>query len=373
LSKSEGQEVNIYMWGGSDTINQYIDEWVAPKLKEQTGVTLKRIPVNDTKDIIQKLLTEKQVGKNDGSIDIVWINGENFKDAKEHSLLWGAFNEQLPNFNSFVDKEADNIRYDFGEDIAGLEAPWGTAQFVFVYDEAKVKQPPKTMEELKQWVKNNPGKFTYPAPPDFTGSAFVRHVLYETTGGYNQYFKPLSAQENLDTTLQPMWGYLNEIEPYLWRKGETYPESSAKLDLLFANGEVWMTMGYDPGRASAQIQKGIFPKTSKTFVLNNGTLSNTHYLSIPFNASHKAGALVTINYLLSPEAQIAKLDPKNWGDLLAIDPNKLSKEDRDAINKIDTGSATLAIDELAKHRIPEIPAEYISVLEKGWFENVAKD
>jgi putative spermidine/putrescine transport system substrate-binding protein len=373
LSVAEGQEVNIYMWGGSDTINQYIDEWVAPKLKEQTGVTLKRIPVNDTKDIIQKLLTEKQVGKNDGSIDIVWINGENFKDAKEHSLLWGAFNEQLPNFNSFVDKEADNIRYDFGEDIAGLEAPWGTAQFVFVYDEAKVKQPPKTMEELKQWVKKNPGRFTYPAPPDFTGSAFVRHVLYETTGGYNQYFKTLSAQENLDTTLQPMWGYLNEIEPYLWRKGETYPESSAKLDLLFANGEVWMTMGYDPGRASAQIQKGIFPKTSKTFVLNNGTLSNTHYLSIPFNASHKPGALVTINYLLSPEAQIAKLDPKNWGDLLAIDPNKLSKEDRDAINKIDTGSATLAIDELAKHRIPEIPAEYISVLEKGWFENVAKD
>ncbi|OZM57513.1 ABC transporter substrate-binding protein [Lottiidibacillus patelloidae] len=370
---AKGQEVNIYMWGGSDTINKYIDDWVAPRLKKQTGVVLKRIPVNDTKDIIQKLLTEKQLGKKEGSIDIIWINGENFKDAKEQNLLWGSINEQLPNFNRFVEKDADNIRFDFGEDIAGLEAPWGTAQFVFVYDENKVKNPPKSMEELKQWVINNPGKFTYPAPPDFTGSAFVRHVLYETTGGHQQYLKRLSEQENLEQTLEPMWSYLNEIEPYLWREGATYPESSAKLDLLYANGEVWMTMGYDPGRASAQIQKGIFPQSSKTFVLNNGTLSNTHYLSIPFNAPNKAGALVAINYLLSPEAQIAKLDPMNWGDLLAIDPNKLSKEDRVVIEKMDTGIATLTMDQLVKHRVPEIPAEYISVIEKGWLENVAKE
>lgn len=373
LAEADGQTVNLYMWGGSDTINRYIDEWVAPRLKEKTGVTLNRIPMNDTKDIINQLLNEKQVGKESGSMDVIWINGENFKTAKENELLWGSYIHQLPHYNQFVAKDAPNINNDFGEDINGLEAPWGTAQFVFVYDENKVKNPPKSMEELKKWVKENPGKFTYPAPPDFTGSAFVRHALYETTGGYEQYFKSLEDQEHLNKTVQPLWNFLNEIEPYLWREGKTYPESLAKLDQLFANGEVWMTMGYDPARASAEIQKGLFPESTRTFVLDGGTLSNTHYLSIPFNSSHKAGAMTAINFMLSPDAQITKLDPKYWGDLMAIDPEMLSEEDQNRVNEVDMGAATLPADVLSNHRLPEIPAAYVETIEKGWMEHVAKE
>jgi putative spermidine/putrescine transport system substrate-binding protein len=373
LAESESQTVNMYMWGGSDTINRYIDEWVAPRLKEETGVTLKRIPMNDTKDIINQLLDEKQVGKESGSMDVIWINGENFKTAKENGLLWGSFIDQLPNYNEFVTKDAPDINKDFGEDINGLEAPWGKAQFVFVYNQDKVKNPPKSMEELNKWVKENPGKFTYPAPPDFTGSAFVRHALYETTGGYEQYLQSLEEQDHLEETIKPLWNFLNDLEPYLWREGKTYPESLAKLDQLYGNGEVWMTMGYDPARASAEIQKGLFPESTRTFVLNNGTLSNTHYLSIPFNSSHKAGAMVAINLMLTPDAQMAKLDPKYWGDLMAIDLNKLSEEDQKRVSEVDLGMATLPADVLSNHRLPEIPAAYVDVIEKGWMEHVAKE
>lgn len=305
-------------------------------------------------------------------MDVIWINGENFRTAKENELLWGSFLEQLPNHNDYIAKDAPDINKDFGEDINGLEAPWGKAQFVFVYDQDKVKNPPKSMEELKQWVKENPGKFTYPALPDFSGSAFVRHALYEMTGGYEQYFKPLEDQDHFAETVEPLWTYLNEIEPYLWREGKTYPESLAKLDQLYANGEVWMTMGYDPARASAEIKKGLFPESSRTFVLDGGTLSNTHYLSIPFNSSHKAGAMTAINFMMSPDAQIEKLDPNNWGDLMAIDPEKLSKEDQQRVSEVDLGSATLPTDVLSSHRLPEIPATYVDVIEKGWMEHVAQ-
>src|SRR5690606_39042231 len=175
-----GQEVNMYMWGGNDNINRYLDEWVAPRLKEEHDVELTRVPVNDAQDIINQLVDEKAAGKNEGSMDIIWINGENFKAAKDNELLWGDFSGQLPNFNDYVDAEAPEIATDFGEAVDGLEAPWGKAQFVFVHDELKLENPPKSMEELAQWVKENPGQFTYPALPDFTGSAFIRHVLYET-------------------------------------------------------------------------------------------------------------------------------------------------------------------------------------------------
>lgn len=371
--EATGQEVNMYMWGGNENINRYLDEWVAPRLQEEHDVELNRVPVNDAQDFVNQLVDEKSAGKTEGSMDIIWINGENFKAAKDNGLLWGNFTGQLPNFQDYIDPEAPEVAADFGEPVEGLEAPWGKAQFVLVYDEDKVKNPPKSMEELAAWAKENPGKFTYPALPDFTGSAFIRHVLYETTGGHEQYQQPAAEIADLETHLEPMWQYLNGIEPYLWRKGETYPESLAKQEQLFASGEVWMTMSYDPALAASEVLKGRFPESTRTYVLDGGTLANTHYLSIPFNSSQKAGAMVAINEMMSPEAQTAKLSPENWGDLSALDFEKLSAEQQQALNDVDLGAATLPIEELEQKRLPELSSDYIEIIEKGWMENVAKD
>ncbi|AIY05442.1 ABC transporter, substrate-binding protein [Planococcus sp. PAMC 21323] len=368
-----GQQVNMYMWGGSDNINRYIDEWVAPRLKKDHDVELNRIPMNDSQDIVNQLVDEKFANKSSGSMDIIWINGENFKVAKDNELLWGSFSGQLPNFNDFVDKEAPEIANDFGEPVEGLEAPWGKAQFVFVHDESKSPNPPKSMDELAKWVEENPGQFTYPALPDFTGSAFVRHVLYETTGGYEQYQQPAESFPDLETHLEPMWDYLNSIEPHLWRGGETYPENLAKQDQLYTSGEIGVTMSYDPALAASEVLKGRFPDSTRTFMLDAGTLSNTHFLSIPFNSSAKAGAMVAINELMSPAAQTAKLSPENWGDLSALDLNLLSSEQQQAMNNVDLGTATLSLAELEDNRLPELSSDYIEIIEKGWLQYVAKE
>ncbi|MFD2922798.1 ABC transporter substrate-binding protein [Halobacillus naozhouensis] len=373
LSQAEGQTVNVYLYGGSEATNRYIDDWVAPRLKKQTGIILNRVPVNDTKEIINKLLVEKQAGKRDGSVDVMWINGENFLTAKEKDLLWGSFVPELPNVQKYVDQESQVIKNDFGEPTEGMEAPWSQAQLVYTYNQNKMQQPPKSAEALKQWVKKHPGKFTYPAPPDFTGSAFIRNILYQTTGGYEQYLKSFDEQKGLDNKLEPFWDYLNAIEPYLWRKGQTYPESASKLDQLYANGAVWMTMSYDPAHAANEVKDGRFPESTRTFVFKEGTPSNTSYLSIPFNSPHKAAAMATINFMLSPNAQITKANPKIWGAQMAIDPNKLSEKHQKRLSALDLGKATLPAEVLAEHRVPEIPSDYVEYLEKGWLEHVAKD
>ncbi|WP_281887088.1 ABC transporter substrate-binding protein [Paenibacillus sp. YYML68] len=370
-AQAKGQTVQLYMWGGSDSINTYIDEWVAPRLKQEADVTLRRVPMNDTKDIVNKLLTEKQAGKAEGTIDIMWMNGENFKTAKENGLLFGSFASKLPNAVTYTDLNAPDIANDFGLPTEGMEAPWGKAQFVFIYDSAKLSEPPRSMDALLGWAKSNPGKFAYPAPPDFTGSAFIRHALYETTGGHQPYMGKLERSE-LEARLGPLWTYLNELEPLLWREGKTYPENLAKLDQLFTSGEVWMSMSYDPSRASNLIEKGAFPSSTRTFMLDGGTLSNTHYLAIPYNAPSAAGAMAAINYMLSPEAQLAKYDPKHWGEDMALDPAKLPPEDQRKLSAIDRGPATLPAAELASRRLPELPSDYVELIEKGWTEHVAK-
>ncbi|HYF92537.1 MAG TPA: ABC transporter substrate-binding protein [Symbiobacteriaceae bacterium] len=370
VAGAKGSTVRFYMWGGSDTINKWVDGFVARRMSELYGVKVQRVPM-DAPDFINKLLTEKQAGQQQGSIDLLWINGENFKAARQGGLLWGPFAARLPNFNKYVDTASPDATTDFGFPTDGFEAPWGKAQFVMIYDSAKVPDPPRSFDALAEWVRVHPGKFTYPAPPDFTGSAFTRMALYETTGGHQQYlgaFNPALLERNAKQT----WYLLGTMAPDLWMKGQTYPESLAALHKLYADGEVWFTMSYDPAEASNMVLKGIWPKTTRTYLFDAGTIGNTHFTAISFNAPNPGGAMLLADFLLSPEAQIAKQDPLQWGDFVAIDPTRLAETDRQKLAALERGPATLTPAELAAKRVPEIAPEYVTALDAGWRAEVAR-
>ncbi|NPV30085.1 MAG: ABC transporter substrate-binding protein [Firmicutes bacterium] len=370
LKEARGTTVNFYMWGGNESINKWVDTFVADRMEKYYGVKVNRVPM-DADQFINKLLGEKQAGRQKGSIDLLWINGENFRTTRQADLLWGPFADKLPNFQKYVDKNAPDIANDFGYPVNGYEVPWGRAQFVFAYDSRKVKNPPRSAAELMQWVKEHPGRFTYPELPDFTGSVFVRQLMYELCGGYKAFPTVQKVDKDaLDRKLAALWNYCNEMKPYLWRSGKTYPSTIAALHQLFADGEVDFTMTYNPAEISCMIKNGLLSDTVRTFVWDRGTIGNTHFLAIPFNAPNKAGAMVLANFLLSPEAQLSKYDPKNWGDMLALDVSKLEPEYIAQMKKVDRGVATLPEEELQSHRLPEISSAYIPVIEDLWKKNV---
>jgi putative spermidine/putrescine transport system substrate-binding protein len=62
-------------------------------------------------------------------------------NARDNGLLFAPFANKLRNYKKYVDLKALNVHYDFGTEVAGMEAPWGKVQFVFQYDEKKVKKP----------------------------------------------------------------------------------------------------------------------------------------------------------------------------------------------------------------------------------------
>ncbi len=368
---ADGSKVRIFMWGGDDGINRYMDEWVAPNLKEAHNIELERVPM-DTNEILQKLSTEKRANKNDGTIDIIWLNGENFKNAKEFELLYGPFSEKLPNYQNYVDTESLDVQYDFGTEVEGMEAPWGKVQFVFLYDEEKIQTPPASLEELKDWIKENPGKFTYPEANDFTGNAFLRHVLYDAVGGPEKLIETGFNEEVLKEHEEELWSYLREIQPSLWRKGETYPATLTDLDRLYSQAEVWMTMGYNEARAESLIQDGVFPETTKSFVLESGSIGNTHFLAIPFNSPNKAGAMVAIDYMMSTDAQLAKYESTYWGENMALDPTKLPEDAQEKLAKMDRGASVLTPEELSESLLPEVDAGYVNWLKEHWVNEVVQ-
>lgn len=363
-TKARGTAVNFAMWAGDENRNRFFQTNAANALKQKYDIDLNIIPLGDTAEVISKLLNEKSAGKNEnGSIDIIWINGENFRTAKQGDLLWGKFAETLPNIR-YYDAEAG--KRDFGTTIEGLEAPWQRAQFVLAYDTARFSEPPRTIENLSEWIKAHPGRFTYIAPPDFTGSVFLRHLLFYFGGGaekFQTFDEELYKQSSAKT-----FAFLNEIKPFMWRKGETFPNSTKELDRLFANNEVDFSFAYGANFASDRIKRGEYPATVRTFVFDSGTIGNYNFLTIPFNAENSAGALVVINYFMSPEFQIEQSI-----QLGSVYPHKLealSDEEKAAVAKLPRGEATLSDEELSSHLIPEADSEYLERLEKDWREKV---
>lgn len=370
VAQARESEVNFGMWSGDETRNRYYQNTVVATVKQQYGITLRFVPASDTADIVNKLLNEKGAGKNaNGSIDMVWINGENFRTAKQGGVLWGPFAEQLPNIRHFP---VEARQRDFGTSIEGYEAPYQRAQFVLAHDTARTPEPPRSIEKLRDWIKAHPGRFTYIAPPDFTGSAFIRHILlyYLRQNSGNAPFDPSFNELRYQRAVEPTIAYLNEVKPYLWRKGETYPASLKETDRLFANHEIDLTMSYGPSFASERIARGEYPATVRTFVFAEGTIGNYSYLAIPFNASNPAGALVVINHLMSPAHALDQGRVLN--SLFPLLLETLSQAERAAAEALPRGVATLSVEELAQHQLPELDAQYLERLEKDWREKVLR-
>ena len=370
VAAADGTTVNWFMWGGADTINSHVDTQIGGPLLAEFNVTLNRVGVENTADVVNKVLNEKAAGKNSGgSVDLIWINGENFRTLKDAGLLYGPFTDLLPN-TQLVNWADPAIAYDFGTAADGYESPWASFQWVMEYNSATVENPPKSFEELQTWIAANPGRFTYPTPPNHVGSAFIRTLFYWAAGDSAPFVEEFD-QAKYDQYAPKVWAYLNAIKPNLWRGGETYPELTAMPDLL-ANGEIDFAMEYDASRASNFINQGRYPDTIRTYVFETGTMANVSYVAIPYNANNPAGALVLANYLLSPTYQILLTDPNELGWLVAIDPTRLSTDEQAQLAAVERGVATLPPAELNSHALPEARASWVAPIEKGWEENVLK-
>ena len=318
---AKGQTVYFNAWGGSEATNAYI-AWAASEVNKRYGLTVKQVKVTDTAEIVKRIQTEVAAGrtKDDGSVDLMWVNGENFKKLKQDKLLFGPWAEQLPNWQ-YVDLTKP-VRVDFSEPTKGLESPWGTAQLTFIADKAKTPVSPHSATELLTFAKANPGQVTYPKPPDFHGSAFLKQLLLELTPDPTVLQQPVSAADFVAVT-KPLWAYLDQLHPLLWRQGKAFPASVAEMHRMLGDGELKLSLTFNPNEAANLIATQQLPATAYSFGFTKGTIGNVHFLAIPINAHAKAGAQVFANFLLSPEAQARKADIAVWGDSSVLKDKKI--------------------------------------------------
>ena len=369
VAAAKGTTVNWAMWGGSDKTNAYADQWVASQLKAQYNVRLNRVPLNDTVEAVNKVVGEVQAGQTTGGgIDLIWINGENFRTMKQGNPLFGPFRDKLPS-KQYYDANNAAVNSDFGLPIEGYSAPYTGSYYVMAADRAKVQHFPKTFEELLAWVKANPGRFAYVAPPQFDGSRFLLTALYGITGGYEQYIGADFNQTLWNKKSPQVFEYLKELEPYLWRKGETYPPTQSRLQELFANGEIWMMPVFVSNVAEGLANRQ-FPKSTQAFTMPGISLNDPSFTAIPINAANPAGAMLLANILSSPEGQLQKFKPDVWGDPPLLDTQKIPSNLQSAFAKVEAGYG-IPLKELIASTVPVVNAEYTTQLEQTWEKQIA--
>ena len=309
--QADGQTVYFHAWGGSQEINRYL-HWARKELKSRYNVTLNHVKVTDISETTTRLIAEKAAGKNSGgSVDMVWINGENFKSMKDNQLLFGPFVEGLPNWQ-YVDKTLP-VDVDFSEPTDGLEAPWGVGQLVFIHDEETLNNPPRSYAEMLSYAKAFPNRLTYPRPPEFHGTSFIKSLLIELSHNDPVLQKPVT-EESFKAVTQPLWAYLDEFHKVAWRGGKQFPGGTAESIQLLDDGQIDLAVTFNPNAVFSAQSSGNLAESTKAYAMDAGALSNIHFLAIPWNANANAGAQVVINFLLSPEAQSRKGDINTWGD-----------------------------------------------------------
>ena len=274
---ARGQTVYFNAWGGAQNINDYI-RWAGDQVKERYGVTVVHTKLDDTANAVSAVVAAKAAGVDEnGDIDLIWINGENFVNMKKQGLLLEAgWTQKLPNWQ-FVDwKNKPTILTDFTEPTDGQESPWGMAKMVFFHDTARGLDMPDSFAGLVEWTEKNPGRFSYPAPPDFIGSSFLKQALTESVTDPSVLLKPVDPA-SFEATVEPLFAALDRMHPNLWRSGRTFPKNKEALRQLLADNEIdiaGLTELAGKENIKPQVDEWRFEDGHSVIVLSEGRLLN---------------------------------------------------------------------------------------------------
>jgi putative thiamine transport system substrate-binding protein len=364
---ARGQTVYFNAWAGSEQTNAYL-QWVAVGVQKDHGIKLEHVKITDTADVVKRVRAEKAAGRgdNEGTVDLVWINGENFAAMKREGLLFGPFAESLPNFQYVDVAGKPTTRNDFSVPTDGMESPWGMAQFTLYADSKRLPKPPQSMAELLALARSQPGRISYPRLPDFTGTTFIKQALIEHVADLSVLSKP-PVEAAFAKQTENLWKFLDALHPHLWRGGKQFPQNPAAVRQMMADGELLLALTFNPNEPANEIAAKRLSPSVISWQFAKGTIGNTHFVATPYNARAKAGAQVVANFLLSAHAQARKADINNWGDPTVLDLARLPAAERALFpakplpGQVVKGAPTL----------PEPHAGWVEPLETEWTRRYA--
>lgn len=159
------------------------------------------------------------------------------------------------------------------------------------------------------------------------GATFLKQALVELAPDRSRLQQP-ATDENFLRETAPLWTWYDQLRPLLWRHGKQFPANGPAERQLLGDGEIDLSMSFDPAEAAASTASGLLPDTIRTYTLSGGTIGNTSFVAIPYNSAHKEAAMVVADFLLDPATQAHAQDIRMLGSFTVLDLEQLSPAQR---------------------------------------------
>lgn len=305
VNVNAAEKEKITLWGsGSDNVKMALesvkDKFNASEDGKKYELEIQWITSGSgVQGLRDRVLAAAKAGETDTDYDIIELGADEFK----------AYTNEVEDVFVPLDfSKIPNIERVAAELAEGKEflSPYRGTTVVLAYDSERVKEVPKTAEELYQWIKDHPGKFAYNTPSSGgAGGAFAVTAIYN--------FLDEAALQSADEANMEQWtqGFdlLKELHPYLYQSGgkTVYPhKNQGTLDLL-ANQQVDMIPAW-ADMAISQTTEGRLPETTKIAQIDPSFTGNLVTFAMPNIGSKSEGVYAVMNFMLSDEAQQILLD-----------------------------------------------------------------
>jgi len=174
-----------------------------------------------------------------------------------------------------------------------------------------------------------------------------------------------ATDANFAQVTAPLWAWYDQLRPTLWRRGEQFPDSGPAQRQLLNDGEIDITLSFDPAEAAVSVQAGLLPPSVRTFTFSKGTIGNTSFVAIPYNARSKEGALVVANFLLEPATQARAQDIAQTGAFNVLDLSRLGAAERAHFDRLTPSAALPSAAELGVPQL-EPHASWMTRITAEW-------
>ncbi len=297
-----GDDKTITIWAtGSDNVRTVYESLIddfntnSEYAGEYTAELQFLLSGTGTQSLTDMLAAAQKAGQTDTDYDLVDLGGDDL------SKVVSQIGEDA--FVKLDDSKIPNAERVSAQSTVAADyvQPYRGTTVVLAYDSEKVTNPPTTMDELVEWMKENPGRFAYNTPgTGGAGDSFARTAVYN--------FLPEEAMTSDDPTWEDQWDegfdFLKDIHQYMYTSGGAivYPnKNQGTLDLL-NQGEIDMCPNW-ADMVLSQRAAGTLKDTIKITQIDPAFTGSLQSLAIPTFGSNEDGAYAFIDYMLTDAAQ----------------------------------------------------------------------
>jgi len=232
-------------------------------------------------------------GKTDPGFDL--IDGGFVSQAAEAKLLEPQSASTLPALSTVPETLVAQGK--------GAGVPYRASSVLLAYNGAKVSDPPKTLDDLLEWVKTHPGRFAYNSPKSGgSGSAFVATVLDANMPTDVQQKMRVAYDQDLEKHWDAGFAVLRSLNPHVYGKG-VYPNGNAQVLELLGGGEIDLAPVWSDQFLTGQTNGQIADTVKVTQISNPTFTGGGSYLGLASTSQHKEAAQKLLEYVLGAEAQ----------------------------------------------------------------------